>query len=62
MLLTKESGLVLPEEILSIVQQYGQKYKDLKTPRQLKWRPHQGIVSRRMSHCPVIGQEHVFEI
>ena len=39
-----EAKLQLPTEIGSMMKRYGEQYSALKTPRQLRWRPHQGVV------------------
>jgi len=41
----QEAKLILPDEVDRSMKQYSEKYSMLKTPRQLKWRPHQGVVS-----------------
>ena len=41
---------MLPAEISSLMKQYGERYSLLKTPRQLRWRPHQGLVGGQVRH------------
>ena len=39
-----EAKLQLPTEVGGMMKRYGEQYSALKTPRQLRWRPHQGVV------------------
>ena len=43
----QEAKLQLPAEIREKMKRYGERYNLLKTPRQLRWQPHQGQVSVR---------------